>query len=269
MSNVIHRNNYRIDEYSQRMLSALTDGDKTVSQLRDESGLGEWESADYRLKEHLIPGGWVEKVGESPKTMALTPEGSELIENEGFDTPTLSEIRETALEASETAQSARESADRFRKQLYQVRQRLDRVNELNQSVDDLSEQVATFQDVIHDGDRYIFNRNFGKIDELRRKTLKLERELGETEQELTEQLADLDDHHETTREKISDLAEAHNRQVERINELEKELRKERKRNASQSQELRELSESVDRLHDRIERVEEDREKTLFSRLWPF
>lgn len=129
MSNVIHRDNYRIDEYSQRILSTLTDGDKTVAQLRDESGLAEWESADYRLREHLIPGGWVEKVGESPKTMSLTPDGQELIENEGFDAPTVTDVRETALEASETAQSARESADRFRKQLYDLRDRLDRHNE--------------------------------------------------------------------------------------------------------------------------------------------
>ena len=267
MSNVIHRDNYRIDEFSQRILSALTDGDKTVAQLRDESGLDEWESADYRLREHLIPGGWVEKVGESPKTMSLTPDGQELIENEGFDAPTVTDVRETALEASETAQSARESADKFRKQLYQLRQRLDRVNELNQSVDDLSEQVATFQDVIHDGDRYIFNRNFGKIDELRRKTLKLERELGETEQELTEQLADLDDRHETTREKITDLANAHNSQVDRLNELGQRTDQ---RTKETQDTLNDHRNKIQRLTERVQELEQQHEQeTLIEKLWPF
>jgi len=270
MSNIIHRDNYRIDEYSQRILSALADGDKTVSQLRDESGLDEWESADYRLREHLIPGNWVKQVGESPKTMSLTPEGKELVDSEGFDTPTLSEIRETALEASETAHSARESADKFRKQLYQVRQRLDRVNELKRSVDSLRTDFEAMREPHRpnksdDGWRIFevesrvwdLEQQLGKVDtieELHDRVANIEEQL--TLDDTRERLTDLDKRHNTTRKKVQELASAHNGQVDKRKESRKEL------------ETR-LTEQEQRIEELERQLRKEQETSLLSRLWPF
>ena len=280
MSNVVQRGKYRIDEYSQRMLSALTDGEKTVSQLRDESGLDEWESADYRLREHLIPGGWVEKVGENPKTMSLTPDGQELIETEGFDSPTLSEVRETALEASETAQSARESADRFRKQLYQVRQRLDRVNDLEGEVSGYRTEVRELERMLRTNigeEKYIFDKNYNSIQSLRREISQLETKLDEYQgesdaieelhqrvhsierhlnsDETSDELDQLDSRHKATRAKITELTSAHNSWVDRHKETKQEL------------ETR-LTEQEQRITELEAQLQAEQEKSLLSRLWP-
>lgn len=260
MSDTIYLDDYKIDEFSQRILLALDREPRTVPELERQAGLDHHKQVTHRTEDaQLGSAGLVEQIDDDPITYAITEDGQEFLSNEYLEASSFEEAQQMALEARDASDAALKTVSELRDEIEALQESLASRAGLQSAVEELQ---ATLDE--HDLGQIEENRSLlsslrsvvdGRqpiIERLDERLLEIEGEL----QEITDRLDDLEETQQDVEQTIDRLWEVRSDQEETIDEFRSSLE-------TSDGNRRELTERFRKLESKVEELEEDNDGLLF------